>query len=402
MAIYYYRAKTDPKNVVEGEVEASTKEAALKKIEEMGYFPVKVEERIHRGEFPSRFLLKRASLSTIIVFTKQLAILIKSGVPVLRALEIVSSQMENNFFKSVVIRLHSEIKEGQNLSSALAKFPSVFSNFYISMVKAGEDTGKLEDVLLRIAAYYKNQEEIFSKVKIALVYPMIMLFVGIGTVVFMLSFVVPKLINIFSDLGSRLPLPTQILIALSSFLRERWLIIVISLCALIFIYLRQGKKKEIKTFLSVLSLRLPVIRGFVFKKDMAILSRTLEILIKSGIPILKALRLTIPILNNELIKKEFLKSAKDLEEGASLGVSLGKSSLFPSFVTCLISVGEESGRLDEALGELANIYEEELKEGTKVFTTILEPLMILIMGSLVGFIVMAMLLPIFQINIMVR
>ncbi len=402
MALYYYRAKTDPKTVIEGEIEASSKEAALKKIEEMGYFPVRIEERVRRRETSLQFLFKRVKLRDITVFSKQLAILIKSGVPVLRALEVVSSQMENNFFRSVVAKLHSEIKEGQNLSSALAKFPSVFSNFYISMVKAGEDTGKLEEVLLRIARYNKNKEEIFAKVKIALVYPVIMLFVGIGTIVFMLSFVVPKLMNIFSDLGSQLPLPTRILISVSIFLKEKWPIIVILLCILIFVYIRRRDKKEIRAFLSKLKLRIPMIRGFVFRKDMAILSRTLEILIKSGIPILKALRLAIPTLNNEIIKRELLKSTKDLEEGASLGASLSKSTLFPPFVTSLISVGEESGRLDEALGELANIYEEELKEGTKIFTTVLEPLMILLMGSLVGFIVMAMLLPIFQINIMVR
>ncbi len=402
MAIYYYRAKTDPQTVVEGEIEASNKESALKKIEEMGYFPVRLEEKVLKDIPSKRVLFKRVSFRTITVFTRQIAILIKAGVPILRALEIISHQMQNSYFKRVVLKLHSEIKEGQSFSSALAKFPMVFSNFYTSMVKAGEDSGKLEEVLLRIANYRQKQADIFSKVKIALVYPIIMLLVGVGTVIFMLSFVVPRLMNIFSELGSQLPLPTRILISLSTLLKEKWPLIVISLCVFLLIYLRQRKRKEVRVFLSILKLRIPVLKDFVFKKDIALLSRTLEILIKSGIPILRGLNLVIPILNNEVIKSEFLKSIKELEDGASLGTSLGQSKMFPPFVTSLISIGEESGRLDETLGELATIYEEELEEGTKVFTTVLEPIMILFIGSIVGFIVLAMLLPIFQINIMVR
>ena len=285
---------------------------------------------------------------------------------------------------------------------ALSKFPTAFSSFYISMVKAGEDSGRVEDTLFRIAGYLKTQREIISKVKIALIYPVIMFLVGIGTVIFMLSFVVPKLMSIFADLGSKLPISTQILISLSNFIKVRWPIIVIVLCIIVFLYMRIRKNKEVKSFLSSLELYIPTVKDFILKKEISRFSRTLELLIKSGIPILKGLKLTIPVLDNEIIKAEFLRSSRDLEDGASLGASLGRSKVFPPFVISLVSIGEESGRLDNTLRELADIYEEELRESTKVFTTLLEPLMILIMGSLVGFIVMAMLLPIFQINMMVK
>ncbi|OPX28002.1 MAG: hypothetical protein B1H08_06730 [Candidatus Omnitrophica bacterium 4484_171] len=402
MPVYYYRAKSDPQNIVEGEIEASSKEAALKKIEDMGYFPVKLEERLAKEAKSKKFLFKRMSPRSLTIFTRQLAILIKAGVPILRALEIISHQTQDSFLKFIVGKIHSDIKEGQSFSMALSKFPTAFSSFYISMVKAGEDSGRVEDTLFRIAGYLKTQREIISKVKIALIYPVIMFLVGIGTVIFMLSFVVPKLMSIFADLGSKLPISTQILISLSNFIKVRWPIIVIVLCIIVFLYMRIRKNKEVKSFLSSLELYIPTVKDFILKKEISRFSRTLELLIKSGIPILKGLKLTIPVLDNEIIKAEFLRSSRDLEDGASLGASLGRSKVFPPFVISLVSIGEESGRLDNTLRELADIYEEELRESTKVFTTLLEPLMILIMGSLVGFIVMAMLLPIFQINMMVK
>jgi len=402
MPIYYYRAKSDPQNIVEGNIEASSKEAALKKIEDMGYFPIKLEEHLAKEAKTNKFLFKRISSRSLMILTRQLAILIKAGVPILRALEIISRQTQDSFLRFIAMNVYSDIKEGQSFSAALAKFPAVFSNFYISMVRAGEDSGNVDDVLFKIAKYLQAQREIISKVKIALIYPVIMFLVGVGTVIFMLSFVVPKLINIFSDLGSKLPVSTQVLISLSNFLKVRWPVILGVLFIFIFLYLRIRKHKEAKYFLSSIQLHIPIVKEFILKKELSRFGRTLEILIKSGIPILKGLKLTVPVLDNEIIKAELLRSSRDLEDGASLGVSLGKSKVFPLFATSLVSIGEESGRLDSTLGELADIYEEELKESTKVFTTVLEPLMILFMGSLVGFIVMAMLLPIFQINMMVQ
>lgn len=402
MPLYRYRAKSEPDKIIEEKIEASTREGAIKKIEEKGYFPIKVEEISSYKVRGGRIFLKKVGAKKITLFTRQLATLVRAGVPILKALSIISSQADDHLFKAIIDKIYSDIKEGQNLSAALAKYPKIFSNFYSSMIKTGETSGVLDNVLFRIADYRERQQEIVSKIKVAFVYPVVMLLVGLGTIIFMLTFVMPRLMHIFADMGSDLPLSTQILLFSSDFLKQRWPLLVVVSMALVFLYKRESQRPEVRLFLCRMRLKLPIIKRFVLRKELARFSRTLEILIKSGIPILRALGLTISTLDNEAIKKEFTKSLKDLEDGGSFGSSLRKSKIFPSFVTSLVSVGEESGKLDDALGELANTYEKELEENIKVFTTLLEPVMILTMGLLVGFIVMAMLLPIFQINIMVR
>ena len=401
MPIYHYRAKKGPSKIVEGDIEASSKELAMKRIEEMGYFPIKLEEAASFTK-SSLKVPGRVKPKNITLATRQLASLLRAGVPLLRSLEIISSQATEKSFKSIFEKIHSDIKEGGSLSSAISNYPRIFSNFYVFMIKAGENSAQLAQSLATIANYREKQQDIVSKVKSALVYPLVMLLVGLGTVIFMLTFVMPRLMDIFSDIKEQLPLITKILIFLSDFIKNNWPYLLGSICLIIFIILRERKKKYFNAGLSRLKLQIPFIKNFELKKELARFSRTLEVLIRSGIPILKALGLTIPILDNQVFKKDFLRAKEELEDGASLGNSLKKSKLFPSFVISLISIGEESGRLDAALGELADNYEKELDGSIKIFTTLLEPVLILIMGLLVGFVVMAMLLPIFQINIMIR
>jgi len=403
MAIFNYKAKEGAHKVAEGKIEASSKDVAIKKLEGLGLFPIKIEEAPSSKNLKAdSFLFKRAKPKKVTIATRQISTLIKSGVPILRAIEIVSSQIDDKFLRVVLGDIHNDIKEGKPFSSSLLKYPLIFSKFYISMVKVGEDSGSLDKVLARVATHREQQHDIFSKIKVALVYPAAMLLVGIGTIIFMLTFVMPRLMNIFETIDTKLPLITEILINMSEFLQTRWPVMVIGLICVVFIYKRQSKTKAFNSIMSNLKLRIPFIKNFVLQKEMARFSRTLEVLIRSGIPILKALDLTIPILDNEVVKLELYRTFKEVEDGASLGASLKKSKLFPSFVISLISIGEESGRMEGALGELASAYEKELSDSMKVFTTMLEPIMILVMGLLVGFVVMAMLLPIFQINIMIN
>ena len=401
MPIYHYRAKKGPSKIVEGDIEASSKELAMKRIEEMGYFPIKLEEAASFTK-SSLKVPGRVKPKNITLATRQLASLLRAGVPLLRSLEIISSQATEKSFKSIFEKIHSDIKEGGSLSSAISNYPRIFSNFYVFMIKAGENSAQLAQSLATIANYREKQQDIVSKVKSALVYPLVMLLVGLGTVIFMLTFVMPRLMDIFSDIKEQLPLITKILIFLSDFIKNNWPYLLGSICLIIFIILRERIKKYFNAGLSRLKLQIPFIKNFELKKELALFSRTFFFLIRRGHTILKALGLTIPILDNQVFKKDFLRAKEELEDGASLGNSLKKSKLFPSFVISLISIGEESGRLDAALGELADNYEKELDGSIKIFTTLLEPVLILIMGLLVGFVVMAMLLPIFQINIMIR
>ena len=405
MPTYHYKAKKGAE-AVEGRIEADSEKAAVEKLSLSGYLPVRVELEISDTKDsakPVRTSIKskgRVQSKEITLFSRQLASLLKSGVPILKALDIILEQSENPYLKYVLGNIHKEIKEGATFSSAFKNYPKIFPAIYIAIIHSGEDSGSLPDALLRIAEYRAKQEEIISRVRMALAYPVLMALVGSGTIIFMLTFVMPRLLRLFSNMGQSLPLPTRVLMALSSGLLQWWWLIILSLIGLVFFVRSQLKTEAGKMAWSALELKLPLFGKFILKAELSRFSRTLELLIKNGITILRAIDVAIPVLNNEIIKKQLKESYKDLEQGGSFGGSLKKSRIFPAFMSNLIIVGEESGGLSGALSEVAASYERDTDERIKTMANLLEPLMILGMGLVVGFIVVAMLLPIFEINVM--
>lgn len=402
MAFFKYKAKDGPERIVEGKIEASSREEAIRRIEELGYFPLKIEE-VSEEEF-QRVISQRGKVypREITLFSRQLATLIKSGVPILRGLTILGEETTNPYFRNIIASISQELKEGAKFSEALNKYPKIFSSFYVAMVEAGEGSGKLEEVLFRLADYRQAREEIISKVKLALVYPSIMLLVGVFTVVFMLVFVIPKLTLVFENLGQNLPFITQLLISLSKGFSQKGVVILIVIFVLALILRKQAKTKSGRRFLSRVKLKIPVLGKLLLKRDLALLSRSLQLLLKSGLSILKAIELTIPLIENDILKESFIEGYKELKQGSFLGRTLKRFKVFPAFMVSLISIGEESGKLDLALEELASSYEKDTERILKVFTTILEPAMILLIGIILGFVVIGMLLPIFQINLIIR
>lgn len=406
MPIYKYRAKKGPEDIVEGKIEALSEKSAVEKLSQAGFLPVRIELDIRVKGTPQAAISKpqgaaaRKKLKSreITVFSRELASLLKSGVPILKALDIISGQSGQPRLRDILHSIRNDIKEGSTFSSCLLKYPAIFNPVFIALIRSGEDGGSLPQALLRIAEYRARQEEMLSRLRMALAYPVFMAAVGIATVTFMLTYVMPRLTGLFVNTGQSLPLPTQILISVSSSLRQRGFWIVLGLLILILIAKRQLKTPSGRLFLSSLKLRLPVFGKFILKSELARFSRTLELLIKNGITILKALDIAIPVLSNDIIKNQLKKSVKDLQAGGSLGRSLKDSKLFPHFMANLIAVGEESGRLSDSLQEIADSYERDTDEQMRVMSALLEPLMILIIGSIVGFIVVAMLLPIFEIN----
>ncbi len=405
MRIYKYRAKKGTQEIIDGKVEAQSEKEAIEKISAMGYLPMRIEEENQADRAGVGSLAKsrpKVKSREITVFSRQLASLLKSGVPILASLNIIREQSENPHLKDILYHIYNAVKDGSTFSSVLAQYRGVFSYLYVAMIRTGEDSGALPQALLRIADYRLKQEEMLSRFRMALIYPLLMAVVGVATVVFMLTFVMPRLMGIFVNMGEKLPLPTRILIALSQTLRHNWFWIILALAAIILFLKRQARTKAGKLSLSWFRLRLPVLGNFILKVEFSRFSRTLELLIKSGIPILQAIDIAIPVLENEVLKNQLRQSYKELEQGGSLGRSLKGSKLFPVFMSNLIIVGEESGKLDEALAEVADSYERDTDEAIRVMANLIEPLMILGMGLIVGFIVVAMLLPIFEINVMAR
>ena len=405
MTNYNYRAKKGLQEIVGGTIEAASEKEAIEKISALGYLPLHLEETKTSQSAPGPIAHKtggRIKGSQITIFSRQLSSLLKSGVPILTAINIISEQSENVNLKGVLNDIYNIIKNGGTFSSALEAYPKYFSVLYIAMVRTGENSGVLAGSLLRIADYRVKQEELLSRFRMALAYPLLMALVGVATVVFMLTFVMPRLMGIFSNLGQNLPLPTRILLAISQGLRHWWPGIILSLAMIIFLIRQQLKTKIGRLSWSILKLHIPIFGKFALKADLACFSRTLELLIKSGLPILKSLQISVQVLNNEIIKEKLIKSHRDLEQGGSFGRSMKDSKLLPLFMVNLISVGEESGNLASALGEVADSYERDTDEMIRIMSSLLEPLMILVMGLIVGFIVVAMLLPIFEINMMAK
>ncbi|MBN1870238.1 MAG: type II secretion system F family protein [Candidatus Omnitrophica bacterium] len=403
MPQFKYRAKDGTKNI-ESTIEAQTREEAIGKINDMGYLPVRVElkdDQQQEQRAASRHIFApRVRAKDVTIFSRQLASFVKSGVPILRGLSIISEQAENPAFRRVLDEIRNEIKEGASFSLTLKKYPRIFSPLYIAMVNSGESSGNLHEVLSKIADYRQKQEAVVSRVRSALAYPVLMTLVGCGTIFFMLTFVIPRLMRIFTRMEQELPMPTKILLNVSSTLQHGWMWILLGLAVVIILFKQGSRTKAQKSFISQLKLRLPILGPLYYKSELAQFSRTMELLIKSSIPILKAIKVAVPILDNVVIQEELMNSYKDLEEGSSFGKSLAQSKVFPTFMTSLIIVGEESGRLDEALGEIASAYERDTDEAVRVMTSLLEPVLILVMGLIVGSIVIAMLLPIFEINMM--
>jgi general secretion pathway protein F len=425
MAEYAYRAKRGPTEVLDGMIEAADPDDAIEKLHAMGLFPIRIEEakggarkaapekkaqRVPSApaaaavEAPSvkKPLFSRVRSSEITLFGRQLSSLIRSGVPILRGLWIIAEQTQNPKFRAFLDKAHHDINNGRTFSEVLAEHPKLFPPVYVAMVRTGEDSGNLQEAMARVSDHRQRQEEILSRVRTAMAYPLLMAVTGFCTIVFMLTFVIPKLTKLFVSLGSRLPLPTRILMKVSAVFQSPAFWAGVAFVGLAAVMLVRLRGEQLRQVWSSVSLRLPFVRSFVLKTEMARFARTLELLIKSGLPILRAMEIATPVLNNRVLRRELEKSREELQGGGSLGQSLKASKRFPSFMTNLITVAEESGKLDEAMQEIASYYERETDEVIRVMTSLMEPLMILVMGLIVGFIVMAMMLPMFELNMIVK
>ncbi len=397
MARFIYKAK-DGIRTVTGEIETETERSAIAEVEKMGYLPIKVE---YKAIHSSPVIIHHKSISSrdINTFTRQLASLAKSKVQLVKALEILSRESQNVRLKEIIADLRDEVKEGKQFSEALAKHPKYFSRVYVNMIASGEKGGVLENILLRLVDFADKEEEVKAKIRAALAYPLLMLTVGAITIFVMITFVMPKLIKLFSDMGQSLPLATRILISISNFAGNYWYWVILLIALFIFAFKKLHLMDKKKIPLERIKLRLPLLGRYILMRETARFCRTLGLLISNGIPIRDAIEATVPTLGNRALEQDLRIVSKDLASGISVAKSLVKIPFLPGFVISLIGVGEEAGRLDEALLEVANSYEKQLDEQMKVMSSLIEPLMILTIGLVVGFIVVSMLLPIFQMSL---
>ena len=405
MPTFAYKALDKGGTEVAGTLDADNERLALGRLRDMGYLPLEVrEEKVVKGGILDTFLGifagKKVKAKDIVTFTRQLSTLIDAGLPLLRSLNVLGEQTENPNFKIQIKDIASSVQGGNTFSQALAKYPKTFNKLYVNMIKAGEAGGVLEVILTRLAEFSEKDQAVRAKVKGAMVYPALVIMVGAGVVLFLTIAIIPTFVGMFEEVGLTLPLPTRIMMGLSDFLRGFWWVNILAILALVVIYKMWVRKEQGRYQADKIKLRLPVLGELVSKSAISRFARTLGTLITSGVPILQALLIVRDTAGNEVIARAMVAVHNSIREGESIAGPLGKSAVFPPMVVHMIAVGEETGALDNMLIKVADTYDREVDTMVAALTSILEPILILGMGVVVGFIVIAMYLPIFEMSAM--
>jgi len=399
MPSFQYKAKRKNAETVTGNIFAGTKEEAVEKVHQLGLMPVSVTSNGSGEGTAAGIRWGRVSQKELYLFTRQLTNLTRAGVAILRALDIIGRQQRNAYFRQIIQDLHDKIQQGSSFSDALQNYPKVFSSLYVTMIRAGEESGHLKEVTTDLAEYLKRQGEIFSKVRTAVTYPVFMLVFGILTVFFILTYALPRITVLYDNLNQSLPAPTLVVMKTSSFLINWWYVVLIVIAVLTWIATKAKSSAGLQHLANEIKLRAPLFGELFLKLELARFCRTMELLLASGVSITRSLKLSIPLVRHKVIQEDLIACQEDLIAGKSFGESLQKSSRIPEMFGQLISVGEESGSLTETMGDIAGSYEQDTDESIKHMTTLLEPLMIVLIGGIVGFIIFAMLLPIFQMDV---
>lgn len=401
METYYYEATNKEGSIVTGTIEVANERSAVDRIQDMGYFPLQVSRAIERESIVNRllsFVRDRIREKDIMAFTYQLGVLLEAGFNLDRSLSILSELTEKKKLKELLKKVNSYVRSGRSFSDALSRFPSIFPLFYVNMVKAGEAGGFLEDVISRMAVYLENSQELKDDVRSALIYPLLLITAGGVAVIVLLTFVVPQFTKIFTDMGETLPLPTVILLFISNTLVNYWWIILLFLSGIFLSARRYLKSENGRRYWDSLKFRIPVL-GRLFKEvAVSRFARTLGTLLGSGVPILNAFQIVKGTLGSEKISGIIYSVREAARKGRGISESLRNSDIFPPIAVHMITVGEETGRLDEMLIKIADRFDIEVRTTVKRLLSLLEPALILIMGVVVGFIVIAMLIAIFSIN----
>jgi general secretion pathway protein F len=407
LAVFEYRGVNASGKSVGGIIDAESPRLARQKLRSDGIFPTEVaEEKAHKSRLSQDIsfqnLFQRIRTQEISVMTRQLATLLRAGLPLVSSLNALTDQIENPKLKKVITQIRERVNEGSSLAAAMEEFPKVFPDLYINMIGAGEASGALELVLFRLAEYQESQVRIRNRIRGALIYPAVMTVVGFFVLGILFTFVVPKFVAIFEDLEQALPLPTVILIGISDFVRAYWYLLLLFAGAAAYGLARYRETPKGREHYDLFLLKIPVFGKLIMLGVVIRFTRTLSTLLSSGVPLLKALDILTAVVNHAVFAKAISSARESVTEGASLSQPLKQSGIFPPILIHMIASGEQSGELEEMLAKVAEIYEEEAEALASTLMSLLEPVLILGMALIVSFVVISILLPLLEINQMVR
>jgi len=409
MPIYEYNALNIKGKTVNDITDAESIGAARQKLRAANIYPTSIKEVYDtasdkKDEIPylSKLFSKKVKQPEIAMMTRQLATLLAAGFPLVSAIYTLIPQSGSAIFKRILSQIKDAIEEGSSFAEALALYPDTFSDMYINMVRSGESSGTLELVLERLADISEKQQALNNRIRSALTYPVLMFIMGLLVLYFLLAYVVPRITTIFSDMGQVLPAPTRFLIATSELFQSGWWVILLGILLIVIGFSRLKKSDKGMYWYDKTKLTLPGFGSLTTKLAVARFTRTLGTLLENGVSLLQALRIVKNIVGNRLIAESIETAATDVEKGGGLGKSLEAAHIFPHISIQMIQVGEQSGELETLLNKVADIYENEVETTVVGLSTLLEPVIILFMGVIVLFIVLSILLPIFEMNQLIR
>lgn len=397
MPFFIYKAKNRAGRKIKGEIEAPTIEMAQNALQKKGYTYIKIKPK-PKDLLEGTFLEGKVSPRDMVVFSRQFSTLINSGVPILQSLNVMAQQTENKKLKRKLYEIRNDVEGGSSLFEAMSKHRDVFDDLYINMVDAGEVGGVLDVVLDRLAGYIEKAASLKSKVKGAMIYPAVVVTVAVGVITIIMLFVIPTFAKMFADFGSALPLPTQIVINISNWFKENIGYLILGVILFIVVFrLLYNRVEPFKIFIDRTILFLPVFGPLLRKVAVARFSRTFSTMISSGVPILQALDIVAKTSGNKTIELGVLDAKKSIAEGQTISEPLEDTGVFPPMVIHMISIGETTGALDTMLEKIADFYDDEVDNAVSALTSLIEPLMIVFLGVVVGGLVISMYLPIFKI-----
>lgn len=395
MPTYTWQGKSKLGEIKKGELVADNAAIARLQLRKLDIRPVRIQEK--RGKTAQKFIIrKKIPKKSIVIFTRQFATMINAGLPLVQCLTILGNQQENAAFSKVISQIKENVESGQSLAEALKKHPKVFDELYINLVEAGEAGGILDVILNRLSSYIEKTEKLKKKVKGAMVYPAVVTGVAIIVTAIILLFVIPIFEKMFKDVGQALPVPTQFVIALSRFVGNNLIFMILGAGALIFLVRRFYRTEKGKYLIDDLLLKLPIFGMLLRKVAVAKFTRTFGTMVSSGVPILEAMDIVAKSAGNKVVERAIYKARGSIAEGKTISEPLEESKVFPPMVTQMIGVGEASGELDTMLNKIADFYDDDVDAAVNTLTSMMEPIMMVVLGGIVGGLVISMYLPIFK------
>jgi type IV pilus assembly protein PilC len=397
MPIFKYRGKNKIGSIVEGERRGFNSNEIVNALEKEQIQVLSIERKKLKLNIPFIGGRQSVTLKTIAVFNRQLSVMFNAGLPITQAIGILSSQQKDKYFKKVLIEVRKDVEAGSNLSNAMRKHPKVFNELYTSMISAGEASGNLDTILLRLSQYVENMNKLIGKVKSAMVYPIAIIVIALVLTGVLLWKVVPVFADMFLQMGAELPLPTQIVVGASNFMASNIIFIILLFVGLIVAFRWYNGTFKGRRVIDNIKLKIWVFGELLTKVGVARVTRTLATLLTSGVEIVESMTITAKTSGNSIIEDAVLKSRASVQEGKPLWQSWEETKRFPYMVTQMVAVGEQTGSLATMLGKVADFYDEEVDQAVTALVSLMEPLMIVILGGLVGTVVVAMYLPLFDI-----